>query len=321
MATEAATGRNKPEFMEATGAIFAKQRTTVALYPEDIKIVGIDCPDSRAPGLADPRINDPIREDMVRSIEADGVKVNVEIVADGEDTFCADGRQRLRHARIANERRVAAGLPRMRVTAEVVRVKDFNSPTTQAALWKRARSANAHRLDDSPIRKAANALVGMEKWKYTLEECAEMEGCKPETLRTWLTLLRLAEPLQDAVERKVLSPTAAAGLVGLPASAQCEYLARVEAGEAKGTVAEVHQERAERKAKREKGEDYTAPITAREIKRMVDLCTSGAPPIEIDPAAFRTLKALAGLASPHGVRGLTALFRAIGRNVGTEGGE
>lgn len=317
MAVEA--GRNKPEFMEATGAVYAKQRTTVALFPEDIIIVGIDCLDSRAPGLADPRINDPIREEMVRSIEADGVKVNVEIVADGEETFCADGRQRLRHARIANERRVAAGLPRMRVTAEVVRVKDFNSPTTQAALWKRARSANAHRLDDSPIRKAANALIGMEKWKYTLEECAEMEGCKPDTLRSWLTLLRLAEPLQDAVERKVLSPTAAAGLVALPPSAQCEYLARVEAGEAKGTVEAVHKERRERNAEK-KGDTEargSVGLTLRDFDKIIgseEACAA------LGPEIVNALRVFRGKLNPAKVKGATAALAAIGYNV-RQGGE
>lgn len=315
----AAEKKRAGAWAEATGA--KRGRELYKVPPEELTIVGIDCADDEMPGLVDPRIHDPIRPELVASIYAHGVQQLVKVTGRGERLYVVDGRQRVRHAREANRQRVAEGLPPMRVNVEVISPDGANDGEEQRSLWITAKVANSFRLEDGPMRKAVNAKAAMSKFGLTAEEVAAAEGVALATMRQYLSLLRLDPAMQEAVEQGKITPTAAAGLVAMPASEQCEYLARVEAGEVKGTVAEVHKERAERKAKREKGEDYTAPITTREIKRMVEFCTSGAPPVEIDPAAFRTLKALAGLASPHGVRGLTALFRAIGRNVGTEGGE
>ena len=96
-------GRSSKDVWDADGST-----NLLSFAPEKLKVVS----DPTHP-LFDERSTLPIDEMMVRNIQAFGVLEPVIVTRDAEtgDVLVVDGRQRVRHALIANERLSAAGLP------------------------------------------------------------------------------------------------------------------------------------------------------------------------------------------------------------------
>jgi hypothetical protein len=91
-------------------AIDAKRGNLFLVPPEDITIIGLDTEDGPEHPLFDERVLLPVDEALARNIAIHGVIEPVVIRKNGDDVIeVIDGRQRVRSARLANERLEAEG--------------------------------------------------------------------------------------------------------------------------------------------------------------------------------------------------------------------
>lgn len=190
-------GNNKTAFPEAN-------RTTAFVYPPE-KFVLVDDP---AHPLYDPRIHNPIKEEFVQDIMANGIIEPVVVRKNGDAAEVVDGRQRVKAALEANRRYAQQGVD-LRVEVPFVQRK-----ADDATLYGISVSANEHRVPDPPLVKAEKARKMLDFGK-TERDVARAFGIGIPALRTILALLDLSTPLRNAVERGELSPTAAAKMAPL----------------------------------------------------------------------------------------------------------
>lgn len=95
----------------AKQALEGKRLNAFAMDASDLTIIGLDTKDGPEHPLYDERIFLPIDEAMVRNIRAFGVIEAINVRKNGPNVEVVDGRQRVRHARIASQRNVEEGLP------------------------------------------------------------------------------------------------------------------------------------------------------------------------------------------------------------------
>jgi len=198
-------------------ALDGKRLNAFAMRATDLRIIGLDTKDGPEHPLYDERINLPIDEAMVRNIQAFGVLEPVLVRKDGSFVDVVDGRQRVRHARLASERNVAAGLPEILVPAQ--------SPmkATDATAVGVMVSANTFRRDDDPLTRAKKASR-MLALGATEAEIATSFGITKGAVRNLLSLLDLAPKVQKAVEAEKVPFTAAIQLADLPREEQVAKL-------------------------------------------------------------------------------------------------
>lgn len=181
----------------------AKRANLYRFDPRDLML--IDDPEHP---LYDERVHLPTEERLVKNIAMHGVIEPVIIAknADGK-AMVVDGRQRVKAALEASDRLEAEGKERVMVPCFVRRGNG-------ESLFGVSVSANEHRKDDSPLGRASKMLRLLETGR-TEEECAVIFGVTSQTIQNWLKLVELPNAVQDAVDRGVISATAASGLSGL----------------------------------------------------------------------------------------------------------
>ncbi|MGL4257983.1 MAG: ParB/RepB/Spo0J family partition protein [Microbacterium sp.] len=207
---------------------------TFRVLPEDVTIVGLDTKDGPEHPLYDERIGLPIDESMVLSIMAHGVLQVVKVAVYDGVPYVVDGRQRVRAARIANERLKAGGEPlvSLRVEGENGRkISDNRLLTAMVAM-------NEIRQTDDVLVKAGKA-ERMSARGMTTAEIATAFGVTPQCVRDWAKLAGLAPQVKRAVRDGRISAHAAANLSELSAEEQVRKLEEILASGAKPTAQNV----------------------------------------------------------------------------------
>lgn len=211
-------------------AVEAPRGTIFKLEPEKLILVT-----DRDNPLFDERVLLQPSEAMVQNIMWQGVIETVGITKDLEVIY---GRQRVKAARIANERLKKQGKELIRVKCEVVRGEGKD-------LFSMCVSENEHREDDSPIAKACKANRMMQLGASTEEVCVAF-GVTKQAIRNWLAILELSSVIKKAIDDGEITATAALELGKLPKEEQ-----KAKLDEMKSQGGRVTTERARRAASSE----------------------------------------------------------------------
>jgi len=187
-------GRSSKDVWDADGST-----NLLSFAPEKLKIVT-----DPAHPLFDERINLPIDEMMVRNIQAFGVLEPVIVTRDLEtgDVLVVDGRQRVRHALVANERLERAGLPTLLVPASTRKGDD------SATLMGIMVATNEVRQADPPMVRAAK-MQRLKNLGRDDEQVALAFGVNKLTVQNTLALLECSKAVRDAVESGQIGVTEA----------------------------------------------------------------------------------------------------------------
>lgn len=281
----------------AKQALKGSRLNTFAMDPEDLVIIGIDTDDGSEHPLYDDRIKLPLDEALVLNIMAHGVLETVSVRKNGDAPEVVYGRQRVRAAREANKRLKKQGSKPIKIPVSVRRGKD-----TQ--MFGVMVSENEHRRDDGPLEKAEKLRRYLDMGG-TEEEAAIDFGVTPTSIRNWLKLLDLEASVRKAVEKGIISASAAGKLAPLSREEQKAALAEViEKSGGKATT-----KAAGGAVKKAKGEEaHTAP-GKRLIRKVVaihgELVADGEEGLPED--FIRGVRWAIGELSESSIKGLTAI--------------
>lgn len=174
----------------------ASRQNIYLIDPTELTIVGIDSEDEG--DLRDERIHLPVREALVKSIIKHGVLHPVLVRKNGSFSEVIDGRQRVRAARVANERLAEAGEEGIKVPVIIKRPEDLMGTSIATFL----------RTEDDPLTKAKKASRYIEKG-HSEAEAAEIFDVTKAAIKNWLAMLDLSPKVQKAIESgKVAANTA-----------------------------------------------------------------------------------------------------------------
>lgn len=169
---------------------------------------------------------------LVESIKKKGVLAPVMIYVDGDTCTAADGRRRIRHARVASDELVAEGKKPL-----VIRCIPVNDPADAR------RIANRFRMSESPMAEAhdlADIMAATGATEYddaAVNEAAAELGVTKKRARTLLLLLKLTPELQAKVDAKEIPVDVALRLGKRPQAVQRATVADLDATEATGPEA------------------------------------------------------------------------------------
>lgn len=283
----------------------AKRTNLFTMLPNDITIPGYDNDDSTDDnGLVDVSDRHDIDEAMVRNIDYHGVLENIIVRKNGDEVEVVDGRRRIIHARVVNEQREKEGRPLLQVPVLVKR-------GSEADLVGMMISANEIRKDDSISVKSQKA-IWLENQGKTPEEIALHFGVTETAVKSWLRFGDLHKDVQDAVEEKKLSASAALPLADLKKKEQPEALEELLASGKKPTTARAKEKAKEKKAKAS-GKD-PANVTKKVGKRVWQAIFDACQVNEHYAAVFEGVNpidlgyVIIGEKSPKTIKGLTALL-------------
>ena len=218
------------------------------LDPDEMVIVGGDGPndvdkadeDGELHHLYDERVEMPLREEFILNIMTLGIKKNVIIEKIGEFAYVVDGRQRVRAAREANKRLAKLGEPLHRVPCVLQTGEDTLIMTIGI-------STNEFNHDDPPLTKARKAQRLRDRG-LSDDEIALAFGVSTKAISNWEKMLSLSAPVKKAVEKGIVSASAAAQLHDLPAPAQKEQLDKlIETAKATGKAPTIKQAKTAKK--------------------------------------------------------------------------
>jgi len=154
-----------------------------------------DAPDH--PHFARHTVRRKISRWLVESIKKKGVLAPVLIYVDGDTCTAADGRRRIRHARVASDELVAEGKKPL-----IVRCIPVNDPADAR------RVANRFRMSESPMAEAhdladiLNAAGATEHDESSVNQAAAELGITKARAGQLLLLLKLTPELQEKVDAK-----------------------------------------------------------------------------------------------------------------------
>lgn len=160
----------------------------------------------------DPRVEMPLDESLVQSIEALGIIEPVIVKREGELAVVVAGRQRVRAAIELNKRLAKQGTDPVRVPCLIQRGSDID-------LYGCTIAENEVRRDDDPMAKAEKCARYINGGR-TEAEAAVVFGVSTQTIRQWLKILELSAPVQKAVRRGEIATSAAVKLSALPVDEQ-----------------------------------------------------------------------------------------------------
>lgn len=159
--------------------------------------------------LYDERIHLPIDEAMVLNIMDQGVLEPVLVWKDPESgKVCViDGRQRVRHSLLANERLLAEG-------KEPVQVPGIAKRGSAVRMSQFMISANEIRRADTPLGRAKKMAALLERG-HDEQDLGLLFGCSAQTVKATLALLDCTQAVQDAVESGQVTVTQARQMAGM----------------------------------------------------------------------------------------------------------
>lgn len=170
--------------------------------PEKVVVIGHDTTDGAEHYLYDERIKHPLDESLVRHIMTFGVRVPVLVEAIEGVPHVADGRRRILHAREANRRLVAAG--EKPIVVQMVVAKGDEKTLNALAI-----SLNEHRLNDTPLTRAAKCARYLMRNGDDIEDAALHFNVDANTIRSWAKIDSLAAPVKAEIEAGRITATAA----------------------------------------------------------------------------------------------------------------
>ncbi len=192
--------------------------------PTALTIVGLDTPHTAGTHpLFDERALLPLDEQaeaMISNIMQYGVLEPVLVDRNGTAYEVIDGRQRVRCARVANERLVAAGY------APVLVPTMFKHGLDDRALFGVMVTTNEVRRDDGPIVKAEKA-ARMEALGASRKDIAIAFGVTEAAVSGWIKLAGLHSAVKAAIADGKLSAKAAMPLAGCAREEQPKILAEM----------------------------------------------------------------------------------------------
>jgi ParB/RepB/Spo0J family partition protein len=224
----------------AKTAFEAQRENLWLLDPDTILIVGYDTND----GIEHPLVNERVlklkregfnRPELVDSLVAEGQQQNVVVRKNGDKIECIVGRNR-----------VLAGREIKKLHGEFFLRSVQSKNNDVGAITGAIEAENGVRQDDDMLTKARNAqrLLNMGQTKEVIARKMGMRSV--EVLDNHLRVLELSPKMQAAVERGVITATAAATFADM---AHEEQDAKIEAAEAAGLIISVPEARRQKKAR------------------------------------------------------------------------
>lgn len=179
--------------------------------------VTIDPNDTENPlaHLYDERVLNPVPADTIANVQEFGVRQPVTLVEQGKAVYKVDGLGRIKAARMATIANREKGLPEINVPYIKSSEKDHG---TLAAL---SISLNAHREDDTPLKKARLAALLIERYNWTPSQAANYFKVSITAIKQWLSVVQNAAPaVLKATEKGKIAFTTAASYVKMPQDEQ-----------------------------------------------------------------------------------------------------
>lgn len=209
------------------------------LNPNHIVIVGIDTAATEEDTLYDERIDLDVDENLVKNIMVFGVQQPVLVRQENGEVIVVDGRQRVRAARVANQRFTEAG--EVQVKVPVIAVNGDDRRVTGIMI-----SANEQRRDDDVLVRAFKAqrmfdLVGSKS------EVALAFGRTSQTINSWFRLVSADSAIHDAIRSGEISASAGINIAGMEKAEQSAEVKKLISGN-KGSAATKTKSKSTRKA-------------------------------------------------------------------------
>jgi ParB family chromosome partitioning protein len=173
-------------------------------------------------------------EPLVRSIQTAGFDGAIEVTKLGGRPLVVNGRRRVRAARIANERREAAGLPLVTVKA----VPYQPGKNRDADLLGAVIRGNELRRAKGPLERARQA-ARLQQLGATVDDAATFFGVTSQAVRGWNDLLSLAPAVQAKVAEGAITASAARVVKGMSDADQVKTISDLMASGGKTTGAAV----------------------------------------------------------------------------------
>lgn len=294
----------------------AEGKTNLLLIdPDNVTIVGLDCPADVCPELADPDRIDGVAPEMVDSIVRYGVVNAIQIrkLKGDERVFVVNGRQRTMGARLAKKRMLKED-PRA-ITPLLKCIVDGSSSLGGSNAV--AVVANELNRADSPLAKARKA-ERMAQYGHDAAAICAAFGVTGQTLVAWRALLSVHPEVIAKVEAGTVAASTAIALSKLPHDEQVSKLE--EAIEAEGRDGGAVRERLlattptkSKKAKSEKKADpkeKAGPAwTQKDMVRLRDYIdpkknVEGEVETDVQRALFHALRVMTGEVDVSKARGL-----------------
>ncbi len=274
------------------------------MNPDELTIIGIDTEHTEGEHpLWDKRIELPIDEGLVRNIEKFGVvePVIARVTRGDNVAEIVDGRRRVRHARIANERLREKG-EEIKLIPTIARRQRVGDDMEMVSLMI---LANEQRTDDTMLGRSRK-LAQLFSMGATDKDAAVVFTVTATAIRNWKKLLKCDEKVLEAIDRGELKASAAADLGALPLEEQVEKLEELKTEAAKTgktTVTTAQTSRVRRQRTDSIAATAFVPPRKPVLKGVLKLAgTEGAP--ALNDQALGVLKWVLGEADASGVPGL-----------------
>lgn len=307
--------KKKAAAKKSADKIDLTRRSAYACDPWEATIIGIDTPHKRGEHPlrdTDERLFGPLDEARVLNMMEYGVLDPVKVRREGDMLVVVDGRQRVRHAREANERLKVQGKPTLSLPIL------FRSGDDKRLVGEMV-SQNAQRLEDTVLCKAEKAQQMLD-YGGSIQDVALAYGVTDTAVRGWLRLLSADKSVRDAVTKGKIGATAATKLAGLDRDKQKEGLkALLSAAKSKGsTVDDAAQVAAKLRKTASDGAaegdvSVTVPVvrppTKGRLRQLSDIPSLGR---NVHPDAQAMLLWVLGKGSPHDIPGLAQALKDAG---------
>ena len=194
-------------------ALDGQRLNAFLMDPDDIKIVGLDTGHKKGEHpLWDDRAFLALDPNMVKNFKAVGVRKAILVRKEGDTPYAVDGRQRIKHARQANQELKEAGLEPIMVKVIVERISDEMA-------FEVMTSTNNVRRDESFWTSLSRLEYYMGLGK-TEEQAATIFGVSTATIKARLTLIEAGPEVKAALKKGTLTPTAAVAIAKQPREKQ-----------------------------------------------------------------------------------------------------
>jgi ParB family chromosome partitioning protein len=294
----------------ATNLPNAKRKNLYEMLPTDLVIVGLDTDD--APGthplIDDERNKTPIDESLVQSIQEYGVVEPVVVRKAGDRAEVIDGRRRVRHARIANERLASEGLElqMVRVVIQPRVITDEDAAGLMIML-------NEQREQDSMVNRSAKLRYLVDKG-VSDKKAAVFFRVTTTAIRNWKSLLSATDEVLEAVDKGQLSASAATELAQLDAqeqNAKLEGLVQEAKDSGKSKVTAADARRVRRQSTKSTAATAFKPPRKPVIKGVIDHVAKAETSTSLPDGALDVLRWVLGEVDASDVPGLADAIAAI----------
>lgn len=205
--------------MAKTAIEASRGDTTFLIEPEKLFRVT-----DKAHPLYDPRVQWPVDEKLIASIETLGFKKNQFLILrkNGPHLEIVDGRQRHTAILEVNRRRVAKGLEPLKVPVALEKAKnDVEAAETMII-------TTFLRRDDDVITAAEAVTDYMQKFGKNAKEASVRFGLTTKTIGTYETLVQLSDAVKNAVRKGLIGAhDAVEAFSGMTREDQAKNLERV----------------------------------------------------------------------------------------------